>query len=268
MPFLLLLPVVQMLVQESNNKIAFMKGSVTSASEQGPREYQEDFSVTKYFNTDIFRGWLLAVFDGHGGNTVAQLCAEKVLDLFEPDIDPILSLKSLCVKLNEHTEHLKEGSTLSIALVNEDTNIAHIAILGDSPVVTYDGVDIKISPEHNVRSNMQERQRAQDMGGIYSEGFLYIPNQKYGLQLSRSLGDSLLESVLSREPEIYTVSNLQWILVASDGLLDDEHGSTKHLLEEIKTYAKKKADVSELLAWATQRGLHDNATGIVWSRLS
>ncbi len=243
-----------------------MNSNVTEVTAQGAREYQEDFSVTKHFDTASFKGWFLAVMDGHGGNRAAKLCTEKIIDLFDPNgSDFLFALKSLCVKLNDLTINLEEGSTLSIAIIDENKSETHIAIIGDSPVVVYDGKTIQMGPEHNVRSNIKERKLAEERGGIYSNGYLYDSHRNRGLQMSRSLGDSYLGSVLSREPEIYTVSNPQWILVASDGLLDPGHGNIDGLLEEIKGCAAKKLEAQDLLKWAETRGLQDNATAIVWS---
>jgi len=242
-----------------------MKNQVTQAFEQGPREYQEDFFVTKYFDTDLFRGWLLAVMDGHGGDKVAKLCAKEICNLFIPQKNLELSLRDICSKLNELTKNFVEGSTLSIVLVDENKSIAHVAVIGDSPVVIYDGKNFNVSPEHNVRTNLNERELATQRGGTYFGGYLYDKEKNYGLQMSRALGDTYLSSILSREPEIYYVSNPQWLLVSSDGLFDPGHENTKKLIEEIKKHAMKNSNAKDLIEWAKTRGLNDNATVVVWS---
>ena len=245
-----------------------MKHSVSFAVNQGPRSYQEDRYFYKRIEEQELSGWILAVMDGHGGKTVAELCAQEIEKLFRitTSDDPEEVLRLLVAELNSQTVHFHEGSTLSIALILESSSQVSIAVLGDSPVVVFDKRgEPHVSPEHNIRSNIQERKSAEQRGGVCVGGYLYdIGGGNHGLQMSRALGDAYLNRVLSREPDIYTIKDPQWILVATDGLFDPGHQETEQLLKEIRDYARNQATANDLMAWAEKRGLYDNATAIVW----
>ncbi len=203
--------------------------------------------------------------DGHGGATVSDFCAKNIFRTMSlDDGKPEYRLASLVANLNSATCLYEAGSTFSGVIISEKSKTASVAILGDSPIVILDGKGrLHVSPEHNVRSNAAERKAAEARGGHYSQGYIW-GSREDGLQMSRALGDAPLDSILSREPEIYTVHNPVWVLVASDGLFDPSHENTEDLLKEIKEFAKNGADADMLMAWAEERGLHDNATAIVW----
>ncbi|OGM98613.1 MAG: hypothetical protein A2915_02150 [Candidatus Yanofskybacteria bacterium RIFCSPLOWO2_01_FULL_41_34] len=243
-----------------------MKGNVTSAVKQGPRPYQED----RYYETYIpDRKWrLLVVMDGHGGEGVAGFCAKNIFRMIAlNEGKPEHRLNSLVADLNRSTRQYTVGSTFSGVIISEELNTASVAILGDSPVVIYDKQGrLHTSPEHNVRSNLEERKAAEERGGIYSGGYIWsdLSDLAQGLQISRALGDAHLDGILSREPEIYTIAEPVWVLVASDGLFDPGHSDTPRLVEEVREFAKRNATADELMEWAEKRGLKDNATALVW----
>src|SRR3990167_9674146 len=110
------------------------------------------------------------------------------------------------------TRQFREGSTLSIAWVREDHDEVSVAVLGDSPVIVVDQLgQVHVSPEHNVRTNLAERNAMVARGGSYRNGYVY--NQlDVGFQVSRALGDGDLDRILSREPEIYTIKNPRWVV--------------------------------------------------------
>ncbi len=247
-----------------------MRSIVTSAVKQGPRSHQED----RYLHMKVVCesrpcGELLAVMDGHGGYTVAGLCEQGIRNVFEftgPDQSEA-ALKKLVAELSLLTKSFNEGSTISLALITDTPRKVSIAVLGDSPVVVYDKQGrLHTSPEHNVRSNLEERKAAEQRGGIYSGGYIWndLGDLGQGLQMSRALGDVGLDGILSREPDIYTIDKPVWVLVASDGLFDPVHFDTDSLFEEIRKYAERNANADELMKWAEKRGLKDNATALVW----
>lgn len=241
--------------------------SVTCAQEQGPRSRQEDRVFYRRIENPNCCGWLLSVMDGHGGASVAELCFNEIGSLFVlSDADRTEeALAHLFAELNIKTGRFHEGSTLSVACVLEDRKRVVIAVLGDSPVVVLDDQGrLHVSPEHNIRSNPKEREAAEERGGVCFNGYLYKKDGDHGLQLSRALGDSYLDGIILREPEIYTVDDPCWILAASDGLLDPGHGDTRELFQKITEYAKQGASANDLMRWAKLRGLSDNAVALVW----
>lgn len=244
-----------------------MKNVITFATRKGPRSYQEDYYFHMPVISSNFKAWLLAVMDGHSGKAVAEFCAKEIKNLFRLSSARRTeeALRNLVAKLNERTCQLYQGSTLSIALVVNKPRKVSVAILGDSPVVVYDkSGNLNISPEHNVRTNIEEREEAEKRGAIYIRGYVCTPDGDRGLQMSRALGDAPLDAFLSRDPEIYTLPDPQWILVASDGLFDSGHGNTDRLFSKIHEYAQLSATAEDLMQWAEDRELLDNATALVW----
>ncbi len=245
--------------------------AISIAVRQGPRNYQEDRHFYMRLKSPHFRGWLLAVMDGHRGKSVAELCAQEIGNLFKLS-DPYKAeeaLRNLISALHAKTAQSDEGTTISVACILESHRTMSIAVLGDSPVIVLDnGGMLHCSPEHNVRLNSAERISAEKRGGTYEGGYIYIHDgdlgPQYGLQMSRCLGDAQLGKILSREPEIYTIADPQWVLVASDGLFDSSHCESQELAKEIRKYAKKQAAANDLMKWAIERELADNATALVW----
>ncbi|MDP1688610.1 MAG: PP2C family serine/threonine-protein phosphatase [bacterium] len=243
---------------------------VTCAHERGPRSYQEDKYVNIVFLNSNCNCRLLAVMDGHVGSKVADICADKIGSLFnlENAEHTETALQNLVIDLNKVTSDCFEGSTLSMACIQEDQSKVSIAILGDSPVVVLDNSgQLHISPEHNVRSNLKEREAAIGRGGTYAQGYIFANNDfTNGLQMSRALGDAYLGNVISHEPEIYTINNPMWILVSSDGIFDPNHSELETLFAEIREFAERHASAQDIMNWAKSRGLQDNATALVWRK--
>jgi len=247
--------------------INFMAKSVTCSSIQGLREYQEDYYFFSRIEEPGVSGWLLAIMDGHRGKEVAEFCAKEIGRIFKisdaGEAEEILC--RLVAELNSKTVSLSAGSTLSIALILENQKKVFIAVLGDSPVLVLDkNKELHISPEHNVRSNAKERALVEKRGGVYLDGYVYTPDGEHGLQLSRAFGDANLGEIISREPDIYTVSDPEWVLVASDGVFDPGHEHFFEFLEGVKHLALRNCEAEDIIVCAEQRGLKDNATALVW----
>ena len=234
--------------------------NITHATARGPRPYQEDRLVTL---TNGERS-LLVVLDGHGGAEVAEHCVKrlKTLDMFPETESGMLGMVQI---LAAETSDMEAGSTLSMVSVTPEGAI--VAVLGDSPVIIMaeDGT-MRVSPEHNVRTNHAEREAAVSRGGRYSGGYIWRGDS--GLQMSRALGDAHLSGILSRVPEVYTVPNPSWVLVLSDGVLDPAHAVASELIGDLQqlmeTITEPKAQ--DVLDWAEARGLADNATVVLWRR--
>lgn len=237
---------------------------ITVESEKGPRGYQEDRHYETYIPDSKLQ--LLAVMDGHGGSEISDFCAKNIFRMISTDPDdPEHKLNALVNNLNSATRNNEAGSTFSGVIISEELKTVSVAILGDSPVVVLDSkCKLHVSPEHNVRTNMEERRATEERGGYYSNGYICVGDR--GSQLSRALGNKHLGKVISKEPEIYTIKDPVWVLVASDGLLDPSHQNTEELIEEIGKFAKSKADANTLMDWVKKRGLEDNATAVVWNK--
>ncbi len=254
-----------------------LKKRYTVAIEQGSRSYQEDrYYCYQYQDGSVF----LSVMDGHGGGagvaeTVRDFFAERIPMLNTHnalEIAPEAAIKEFIGTLADMTDYEQFGSTLSLVYASKDRNEAYVAILGDSPVIVANDLICNFSPEHNVRTNLQEREAAISRGGEYSGGYITNSNG-YGLQLSRSLGDSRMGKIVSREPEVYALGiqeEKSIIIVATDGAFDESHNKDNQeqlMKEAVNNVLKKKLGARGLMNRAKWRGLRDNATIIVWRYL-
>lgn len=239
---------------------------ITCAKTQGSRSHQQDRDII-YPSPDGNKH-LLAIMDGHSGSEAAEFCQKNIprLWLFSQIKDGgEAALKRLIERLNEETREMSSGSTISVVYVSEGQNMAWVAVLGDSPVIIVDkNGHINISPDHNARSNIQEREWAIDRGGKYEDGYIWYGGR--GLQLTRALGDVHLTKILNRRPEIYFVElgPDSVIVVASDGLIDPFHQKSREESKLVAELAKKGSGAQELINWRIKEGIHDNATAIVW----
>lgn len=261
--------------------------SITIATEQGLRAHQEDRAIFCHVDSGGEReGVLLALMDGHNGKGVAEYCKQNIPKLFslgEKECVKI-ALKRLVAKLDEETREMKSGSTLSLVYIPKDAKRAYVAVLGDSPVIIFgdwhedehgERTNLNVSPEHNVRTNKEERVAAEARGGIYERGYVWVPTSgprdyPTGIQLSRALGDCWMYDILNRKPEIYSVPLCPGsvVLLASDGLLGHtDSDAYKEALISISLGMILEKNTTGLLRRAKKikaRGFDDNATAIMW----
>lgn len=244
--------------------------SLTRAEAKGAREYMEDTSIVSTISSVDLNGTLLAVFDGHGGEFVSKFAALHVERFFlqSEGIEITDRLFDTIALLSEYVdgENLPSGSTASIVYIDHGRAEAHVAVLGDSPVLVYSpSKGLWQGPDHNVRSNPEEQAAAIARGGHMYGG--YICNRSgQGLQMGRALGNPHLKSILSRTPEVFTVDIEAggWLLVASDGLFDPGHQSDKSLHDVSETLTKfPQVEAQELVDGALARRTGDNVTAIL-----
>lgn len=244
-----------------------MKFEMSQASEKGSRRYQEDRKVV-YWVPD--EGYLLAVFDGHGGFEAAEYCASHLIEIYHevrnkllvPNFESILYI--IFRVLHERTQHMGSGCAASIAIIKAYGSEVVVGVLGDAPVLVRkaDG-ELWLSPEHNVRSNPAEVKAVQDRGGFVSGGYAFQTYSGGGLQMSRALGDTNLDRILSREPEVFRLplGPTSFVLVASDGLFDPSHESKPS--EQIANAIKAGANAEHLVHDAVNTPTGDNVTAIL-----
>lgn len=240
---------------------------VSSASAKGQRSYQEDRLVI----VTCEQGTLLGVFDGHGGHEVAQLAVDTLPGYFadeigEPKATPRKALKNTIRKVNELTQDMFPGSTLSLAFIPAKGGFIYCAVIGDSPIIIKDSKgNINISPDHNVRTNEAESQAAIKRGGIVHDGYLYQNRFANGLQMARALGDAELDKVLSRKPDIYSVrvNKDSFIIVATDGAFDPGHYEFAKAAEDVVKLVGEGAEAEAVVDRAVQIKTGDNVTVMV-----
>jgi len=175
---------------------------------------------------------LLAVFDGHGGQAVAEFCAMLICVVVQ-EILAAGSFSSMADfwyqvfhQLNNQVEQeLGEeahdsGATAAIALIQQDT--VHVANVGDSrAVLGRDGIATRLTFDHKP-GDEGEKARIEAAGGtvVYLRGIARLDGN---LAVARSFGDLAFAPRLSVDP--YTASfeltpTDYVLIVACDGLWD------------------------------------------------
>ena len=240
---------------------------VTSSTHKGLRPYQEDRLIIATYE----QGFLLGVFDGHGGADTAHLASEEIPGYFADEITeegatPKTALENAIRKVVIQTQSFGPGSTLSLAWIPAKGDTVTCAVIGDSPIIVKDADGkINISPEHNVRTNYEERRAAEARGGFVSDGYLFQSYSGMGLQMARALGDTHLDKVLSRVPDIYEVKvgAGSFVIVASDGSFDPGHYGFEKAAEEVVKLVEGGGDAKAIVDRAVKIKTGDNTTAIV-----
>lgn len=245
---------------------------IDTATAQGARPYQEDRFIAERVQVGKQSYYIFAIMDGHSGGGTAEYCREHLVSIFEkvmgsaPAFDGKV-LTDVVKELAERTNQMFAGSVLSLVITENPFHTAFIAVLGDSIVaIKNKSGDMFIAPEHNVRSNLAERNAAISRGGVYVNGYIWSRGGK-GLQMSRSLGDSLIGEIVSREPEIFEVElgEESIILVASDGLLDPAHlQEPAVIIQEVMRLIELGETAKQLVHTATEvEQTNDNVTVMI-----
>ena len=241
--------------------------NITTASVIGKRDLQEDRFGVIYRET----GTLLAVMDGYGGAGVAESirqCLENVFDGAKKlGGDEEATLVSTFRALNLLFRSRRAGATLSLVWIPQEARFAYVGILGDSPVIIKNPNDTVpwISPEHNVRTNLREREAAIRRGGFYFAGYLHGKTGDWGIQISRALGGAVLGEVLDRRPEIFPrpIEPGGIILAVTDGAVDPGHEKAAPRIKQLLDLVLGGGDADAVVKDALAHGTDDNATAIV-----
>lgn len=248
-----------------------LSGAVSASTAQGIKKYQEDRFLAEKIEVVPRKGGVIAVMDGHGGSEVADYCVAhlkgELIKALLQDADISEALRKTIAMLNNATRNSHSGSTISLAYIPDDVPEAYLAILGDSPIIARDA-DLKlfVSPEHNVRSNEAERAAALARGGIFEDGYIFSERGREGVQLSRALGNVGLDKILAREPDIFRIplGPQSFILVASDGVFDPNHGDIASEIKEMVGRVERGWDADDIVDAAVKRRTGDNVTAVLW----
>ena len=242
--------------------------NITESTERGARPYQEDRS----FVSHNAYGTLLAVFDGHGGDEASEYCefrfaAEFINQMSTGSIkrNPEEALRATVAIMAAMLRPYDCGTTASIVFIPEGENVAYTAVLGDSPIIIGSReTGYWFGPDHNVRSNPEEATAAQERGGFIHNGYLLAHFSGPGLQMARALGDSFMGRVLNTEPEMNKIrlDGAKFILVATDGVFDPSHHSTKAYATVIDKIEQGEP-AEGLTKYAVELPTGDNATAIL-----
>lgn len=246
-------------------------GSYTTCSEKGEKLYQEDRCVVETLRLGDIRLQMLAIMDGHSGSEVADLIKNILPRIVEDSflqtgLDIPRLLQSAINTIDQHTRYNYSGSTLSMVVIPDYENKAYVAVMGDSPVIILDKDGKAVtSPDHNIRTNLEERNKAIKRGATTNGRYIYDQKSGNGIQMSRALGDVSMDSILNRNPEIYEVNLNEdsFVVVATDGVFDPGHDTESDVYRVIEM-VDKGAEAKDLVKDALERQTGDNATAIVW----
>lgn len=244
-------------------------GLITASSAVGGRDYQEDRFLIEY----CAEGTLLAVMDGHIGAGTAQFVADNFRRYFmggwKRHRDSGKALRHALRHLEMRTRGMEAGTTLSATFIFDDRPEVLVAVVGDSPVLILADHGLFIGPDHNVRTNLEERKRCIERGGEYSSNGYILSNitRDWGLQMSRSFGDRAMGGVIERVPEFYSVQRAEagYVALMTDGVVDPGHSGSGGITE-VTRILNEGACAMDLVRRVTSAvdGADDNATAIVW----
>uniref|UniRef100_A0A7S1XI08 PPM-type phosphatase domain-containing protein n=1 Tax=Erythrolobus australicus TaxID=1077150 RepID=A0A7S1XI08_9RHOD len=186
--------------------------------------------------TSAAGGSMFAVFDGHGGTRVSELCKNSLLHAVEANASassPSDALRKAFALIDERARELERpaknsstagectaglcGSTASVVWIR--SGVLHVASVGDSKAVlaTNDGRAVELTRDHRATSDDEVAQ-------VEGRGGFVLMNRVNGvLAVSRAIGDHSLKPVISAEPDVLSravASGDELLILASDGLWD------------------------------------------------
>ncbi len=252
MSFLLIKPLTSKLVTVRHGP-----GVVMSAvSMQNRRKTMEDEVALEILDQIT----VAAVFDGHGGDSVAKVCAATLPRILAqlPTIT-VDSIKQAFVDFNHlfFAQNSRVGSTAVVLIVTpESLFVAHI---GDSRAY----LKVENEPVFRLVTNPHSPERCDEKARIEAAG-RFVRNKRLAgdLAISRAFGDMEYSPAVSAEPEVvqYQRDGLAHTFVLmSDGLLErtDDYHVICQLHQESDQLAHLTAE--KLCNWAWQHnGSSDN----------
>lgn len=244
----------------------------------GGREYMEDtFIVSEKLihNIDLF-----CVFDGHGGDFVANYLKNNYADILKEILkenqhsipDMLFQSFQEVVKRIPKEQSMHCGSTALVALKYGE--VLFIANAGDCRAIMNKNSDVvPITTDH--KPNLKrEFDRIQQSGGHVTFNPFDAPRVNGNLAVSRSIGDFALYPHVTWVPDIY-IMKLEgfnnYMIIASDGLWDTMSNEevnniyVKYTTENNDTidYEVLKNSTIDSLKKARIKGSTDNITILV-----
>lgn len=178
---------------------------------------------------------VLSVIDGHGGakaaemivQTLSAFCAAAGNGSDRWFRSPEQLVSRAVEEAASVTRDEWSGAVLTLTIALErgrgeqgDPLEVIWAQLGDTLAMwrNTDG-EIERTPDHNCRSNPDERDAAVARGGLYRSGYIMAPDGTGGLQPGRSLGDAYMGPIASKEPDIGRARTAGPVVLTTDGVV-------------------------------------------------
>lgn len=219
----------------------------------------------------------MAVYDGHGGSSVAKHAAETLHEIFSEQlqntdctsVDICNAFRYAYSKIDSQVltkRALLVGATAVTAYVDSDASMLVVANAGDSRAVLGDttGAAHRLTVDHRP-SLPSEKARVRAAGA-----FVFSDRVNGSLAVSRALGDHCMKSAVICTPALAAVrlqSHHRFLILACDGLWDviDDEMATKFVANLLNASVPPSpvAISRALVRKALEAGTTDNVSVIV-----
>lgn len=173
---------------------------------------------------------LVVVVDGHGGKE----CAARALGLLDAAFaqaygeakDAASALAQAGRRVARETAACASGGVYTAVWLPGGRDRLVYGQLGDTAAFWRDREGrLARTPDHNVRVNRAELERALGRGGWFAHGYLFSPAGDQGVQSARVIGDAAMGGVVDRLPQIGAgeLGRAGYLVLCSDGLCDPSH---------------------------------------------
>ena len=254
------------LLSKNNILNSFLKSSTKLFQNPEFRDYMEDIPLTIHSFMKDSSKHLFAIFDGHGGDKSAKLCASITPDILakflkeEPfNVENCLKKTFAAVDLEVKKANYKHvGNTMTLIYIQ--SKMLFCANVGDSScVLVYKNKGIKISYDDKCTDENEIKRIEKENGKIIDDRLNGI------LAISRGIGDfDLKNKGLTSEPHIskYLIDeDVDYCVIASDGIWDVLKPEDVYQI----TKKEKNTDiiVENIVNEAIELGSEDNISCIV-----
>ncbi|XP_042295118.1 probable protein phosphatase 1N, partial [Sceloporus undulatus] len=260
-------------------------------SMQGWRAHMEDAHTICLQLPDPLTNWaFFAVYDGHAGETVAQFCAQHLLEHVlatqalpsgEEEEDPEAvkeAIREAFLAIDQRMQGLSEaeawehaGST-AVAVLASPQNFYFIN-LGDSRALLCRSATVAFYTDDHKPTKPRERERIENAGGTVT-----LQRVNGSLAVSRALGDfdykavawcSPTQQLVSPEPEVEHLARCpgkdEFLVLACDGVWDtfDNPGLCAFVRSRLRLTGNPQDVCKCVLDACLYKGSRDNMTCIV-----
>jgi serine/threonine protein phosphatase PrpC len=243
----------------------------------GKRDYMEDFYIVDEHFLPDKNGSLYVVLDGHGGDTVAKRCMERLPAILKKNItrfgmnnihDALIATFYEIDELFDIREDYMTGTTCLVILRFSDK--LWIANCGDSRAfINAQSQCDQLTQDH--KPDKAEKKRIEDLNGMVAnvDGVWRVNGE---LAVSRAIGDKRHRPFVIPTPEVsvYTLTpQNKFFVIATDGLWDImECETVNNMIYDIYKDSSK-TDIDVIKKGITQlystikSNIYDNTTVIL-----
>jgi len=254
------------LLSKNNLLNSFLKSSTKLFQNPEFRDYMEDIPLTVHSFMKDSSKHLFGIFDGHGGDKSAKLCAQitpEILSKFLKEdafnVDNCLKKTFAAVDLEVKKANYKHiGNTMTLVYIQ--SKMLYCANVGDSScVLVYKDKGKKISYDDKCTDPNEIKRIESEKGKIVDDRLNGI------LAISRGIGDfDLKNKGLTSEPHIAKFlidEDVDYCVIASDGIWDVLQPEDIYRI----TKQEKNTDiiVENIVNEAIEGGSEDNISCIV-----